>query len=323
MLLRVLPCGLLLLASTAAAFQEAGEPFKSGPQKGATLGAAFHPFNLNGDLGKDRYHCLVCEYGLSPVVMIFATERADAKDKALDELLVGVEKALARDLEGYLKGFVVFVSKDFRSSVTAKVAEPKELDTKALAATAKDLVEEATDRAALLARLRERIDRLKLKHLVVSCHPAAGLESYHAAKADVTVVLYVKQKVVANFAYPEGKLTEKDVSEILRSVDDLAGRARKKPPAKRENPKAASGGTNGKGTGSLESQVPSPFRSCRSGGLRLQDQGLGRQGVPERPAAVLVKQWPASIRVEPLAQHAHLDRVADLVLLQQGEQVLR
>jgi hypothetical protein len=289
MLHRVAPAYLLLLTTTAFAFQGEGATFKSGPQKGALLRAAFHPFNLNGPIGKDRHHCLVCEYALNPVVMIFARERADGKDKALDDLLQGVEKALTRDTEGYLKGFVVFLSKDFRSSVTeGKVTDPKEL------------VEEASARAALLARLRERMDRLQLKNLIVSCYSAAEPPGYDLSpQAEVTVVLYVKHKVVDNFAYPEGKLTDKDVSSILQAVDALAGRARKKAPAKKgEAPKTA------------------------SRGLRLELDILGRESIPDRPAGVFIDHRLPCVRIEPLAEHTHLDSVVGLVILQDGKQVL-
>jgi len=96
----------------------------------------------------------------------------------------------------------------------------------------------------------------------------------------VTVVLYVKHKVVDNFAYPEGQLTEKEVGDILQGVDALAGRARKKPPVpakKAEAPKAA------------------------SRGLGLQLYFLRREGVPDRPPGLFIDHRPPRVRIEPLA----------------------
>ncbi len=48
---------------------------------------------------------------------------------------------------------------------------------------------------------------------------ADGPPSYRLAHdADVTVMLYVKQKVVANFAFRAGELTEERVAEVFKAV---------------------------------------------------------------------------------------------------------
>jgi hypothetical protein len=39
-----------------------------------------------------------------------------------------------------------------------------------------------------------------------------------APEADVTVLLSVKQRVVANFAFRQGELTEAAVAEVLKAV---------------------------------------------------------------------------------------------------------
>ena len=49
-----------------------------------------------------------------------------------------------------------------------------------------------------------------------------GPPSYKLARdADVTVLLYVKQKVVANFAFREGELTGARIDEVLKAVPEL------------------------------------------------------------------------------------------------------
>jgi hypothetical protein len=51
---------------------------------------------------------------------------------------------------------------------------------------------------------------------------ADGPPSYKLAKdADVTVLLFTKQKVVANFAFRAGELTDKQIDEIVKSVPQL------------------------------------------------------------------------------------------------------
>jgi hypothetical protein len=211
-------CQVLVVLATAAGagFLHAGEALQSGPQAGSLLPSSFHPFNLNGKIGKNRYHCLVCEYGLKPVVMVFAREHPDAKEAALADLLQKLDDAVERHQESYLSAFVVILSPDARTSVT----EPKTDD-------ASKLVDEAAAWEALLARLRPRAE--KLKSVTLGVYPAAGPEGYKLAKeADVTVVLYRRHKVIANYAFAEGKLTDEAVAEIMKRVDAMALESRKK-----------------------------------------------------------------------------------------------
>jgi hypothetical protein len=57
---------------------------------------------------------------------------------------------------------------------------------------------------------------------VLSVDNPAGPPGYHIAKdADVTVVLYTKHNVKANFAYKKGELTEEEVDKILQSVPKI------------------------------------------------------------------------------------------------------
>lgn len=51
---------------------------------------------------------------------------------------------------------------------------------------------------------------------------ADGPPSYKLNKdADVTVILFTKQKVVANFAFRAGELTEKQIDEIVKATPQL------------------------------------------------------------------------------------------------------
>jgi hypothetical protein len=210
--------GVLLLAG--AGVLQAGEGLKSGPPVGGYLPGTFQPFNLNGKIGKDRFHCLVCEYGLKPTVMVFARERPDPKDAALADLLQKLDAAVERYKDAYLSAFVVFLSPDARTSVT----DPKPEDPA-------KLVEEAAAWDALLARLRPKAE--KLKNVVVAVYPARGPGGYNLAKeADVTVVLYRGHKVLANFAFAEGKLSEAGVGEVMKAADAMAQHGMKKGVAK-------------------------------------------------------------------------------------------
>src|SRR5262245_36249394 len=76
---------LLFIAATFLVAQEDGK-LVSGPKAGALIPGSFESFNVNGP-AKDRPHCLVCQFGLNPTVLIFAKEPAEGKDAAFTELV--------------------------------------------------------------------------------------------------------------------------------------------------------------------------------------------------------------------------------------------
>src|SRR5262249_10918517 len=131
-------------------------------------------------------------------------------------LLAKLDDAVKRHRDAPLKSFVVFLSPDAHSSVT----EGKIDD-------ANKLVAEEAAREKLVERLSAVAK--KLNNVVVTSYPEAGPEKYRInPKADVTVLVYQKHRVLANFAYPAGGLTANEVSRIITSVDALLARGKKK-----------------------------------------------------------------------------------------------
>jgi hypothetical protein len=172
------------MASSASLVQE----LKSGPQPGETLPGPFHPYNLNGPFATHP-HCLVCEYGLRPVVMVFARDA-----KKVTGLLQKLDEVVGRRQDVGLKAFAVILSPDF-----AKEENRKEF--------VQSLEKAAAD----------------LKNVILAVDGPEGPEKYHINKdADVTVILYRKLNVVANFAYAKDKLTDKEIGDILAATDKLA-----------------------------------------------------------------------------------------------------
>jgi hypothetical protein len=104
----------------------AAEPLKSGLQPGNRLSAVFEPLNVTGPYA-GQPHCLVCENGLSPVVMIFAREPSDR----LVELLAKVDGATTKHRAAELGSFVVFLNDreglDKQLSEIAKKHELKQI----------------------------------------------------------------------------------------------------------------------------------------------------------------------------------------------------
>lgn len=72
-------------------------------------------------------------------------------------------------------------------------------------------------------KLEELAKKQGLKHtiLTVVSNPK-GPPGYHIAKdAEVTVLLYVKKTVKANYAYPKGELRSRDVDKIVGGLSKI------------------------------------------------------------------------------------------------------
>src|SRR5262245_47462732 len=111
----------LLLAG--ATFAQDDAQVQSGIKVGEVLPGPFDAVVINGKVAKDRQHCLVTEFGLAPVVMVFAREPADGKDQNLTALLAKLDEAVSRHKghEG-LASCVVFLSPSAQNS-TSNVGE--------------------------------------------------------------------------------------------------------------------------------------------------------------------------------------------------------
>ncbi len=192
---RVVPILLALVAVLAvcssfhrdAGHRDAG-PLMSGPQPGDALPGPFESLNINGGHA-GHSHCLVCEFDLNPVVLVFSREVTTEESRPITKLLQKLDQAVEGHQKAGLKSGAVF------------------------------LVEDEGRQAALTA-----LGELgkKLNHVVVAVDGAAGPEGYNLNKeADVTVLLYHELKVVDNYAYAKDKLTDKDVDTILAAVDKL------------------------------------------------------------------------------------------------------
>jgi hypothetical protein len=192
--------GIVALPLTASA------QVKSGPQPGDFLPGSFAPYNLSGP-SKGLYHSLVCEYGLRPTVMVFVRERGDGPNPAVLELLKKLDEVLPRFQTEGLKGSVVVLSPDARSSVFVEKTEDVD----------KVLLEE--DRRE---KLRARLEKFAepFKNLVVATYPAEGPRGYAIApKADVTVIFYDRLKVAQNWSFEGSQLDPQAVQRIVDGVE--------------------------------------------------------------------------------------------------------
>jgi hypothetical protein len=235
---------LLLQDLPAAQKQE----FKSGLEPGRLIGGPFLPSVVSGkrlralrefakkQLQKqneppevieralkqydDFPHDPVTEFGNDPVLGVFIREGSEPKDAPLSELLKKLDATVERNKDAYLHGFAIFLSRDARSALTEKKNENVE-----------ELIAESKAREKLRKRLADLAE--PLKDLVVGFYPYASLKGYQIADAPgVTILLYAKHKVLANYAVPEGKLEGEEIDRVLKDVDRLMKKIKRRPKPK-------------------------------------------------------------------------------------------
>ncbi len=116
--------------------------------------------------------------------MIFAREVNDG----LASLVKKIDEATAKNRDCRMGSFVVFCS----------------------------------DEEGLKKKLEDLADKDKLTRTILTIDNPAGPEGYDVAKdAEVTVVLYTKQKVKANYAFKKGELKDKDIERILGDLSKI------------------------------------------------------------------------------------------------------
>jgi hypothetical protein len=180
----------LVLFAFAAADLRSAEPCVSGLKPGQRPG----PYSSLVSVGTQRgqLHCFVCETADRPSVIVFARELSEP----LAKLVRGVDQALVDQKSADLRAWVTFLANDQTA-----------LDPQVVQWSKKQAI-----RGVPLAVFEDVV----------------GPPSYRLNReADVTVLLAVKQKVVRNFAFRPGELTEERTAEILKAIPTLAAPAQK------------------------------------------------------------------------------------------------
>jgi hypothetical protein len=172
----------VLLTLTSACL--AAEPCNSGPKPGQRPG----PYSALVSVGKDRGqpHCFICETEDRPAVIVFARALSDP----LGKLARGMDRALVDHKDAGLRAWVTFLSED---------------------------------QTALDPKVVEWSKKHALRNVPLAVfEDVVGPPSYLIARdAEVTGLLSVKQKVVRNFAFRAGELTNERIAEILKSVPQI------------------------------------------------------------------------------------------------------
>jgi hypothetical protein len=162
----------------------AAEPCTSGLTTGQKPG----PYSSIVSVGAERGepHCYICDTADHPAVVVFARRLSEP----LGKLVAGMDKAVADNKAADLRSWVTFLSDD------QTALDPK------IVAWAKQYAVRGVPLGVF-----ENLD---------------GPPSYRLSlDADVTVLLFVNRKVVRNFAFREGELTEERVADVLKSLPDV------------------------------------------------------------------------------------------------------
>ncbi|HZT81971.1 MAG TPA: hypothetical protein VFA26_17225 [Gemmataceae bacterium] len=161
-------------------------PAAEGPcVSGLRAGQRPGPYSFHVATGPQRGQltCYVCETADRPCAIVFARELS----APLGQLVAGLDKALADHKAAELRAWVTFLSDD----------------------------QPALDPKVVRWGQQHGIRTVPLGVF----EDAGGPPSYRLARdADVTVLLCVKQKVVANFAFRSGELSAERVAEVLKAL---------------------------------------------------------------------------------------------------------
>lgn len=161
----------------------AKDTLKSGPQTGDKVPGPFEPLNVTGEMAGQKA-CLYCKNGMNPVAMIFARELTPQ----VTRLIKDIDSVTAKNADAHMGSFVVFLS-----------------DSDSLPQQLKDLAKER-----------------QIKQTVLSTYEPTGPAKYNVASdADVTVVLYTKRTVKANYSFKKGELTNKAIEQIVAAVPKI------------------------------------------------------------------------------------------------------
>ena len=184
--MRWLMMAALAIPGVALAANPAG-PCVSGPKVGQRPGPYSFVMSTGDQRGKS--HCYICETENRPAAIVFARTLSEP----LGKLSAGLDKARATYKANDLRGWATILHEDHSKIDADVVAWAKKHAVRTLPVGVFEDVE--------------------------------GPPSYRLhADADVTVLLFVKQKIVANHAFRAGELTDAKIEAILAELPKLMGK---------------------------------------------------------------------------------------------------
>ncbi len=194
---------------------------ESGPLvAGKNVPGSFHPYNVTARLfakvdpaddeeadvkvkkadytTKGKFHCLVTEYDLDPVVMLFARNLED--NAAFRDLLTKLDAAIDRNPSVRMRSFVVFIPDDIT-----------------------DVVAEDEKRAEAEKRIQKVADDLKLKNVVLTLASKSDVAKYALDDTSaLTAVVYKQLRIEGVHKILRDKLDKADADTVKPIMKDVA-----------------------------------------------------------------------------------------------------
>ena len=132
---------------------------------------------------RGKSHCYICETADRPAVVVFARKLSEP----LGKLCQQIDQAVTQHAKADLRAWVTFLSDD-QPSLDPKVVQWGK--------------------------------KYALRNVPLGVfEDVGGPPSYRLARdAEVTVLSFVKQKVVANFAFRDGELTDEKIAEVIGTL---------------------------------------------------------------------------------------------------------
>jgi hypothetical protein len=190
--------GLWMAAGSATA---ADKPADTGLQPGKDeVGGSFLPYNVTGkDRHRGKFHSLVSEYGLDPVVLVFV--RGVEPGNSVMDLLQKLDTLVEKSERIRLHAFAVFLSEDIKDLVGK---EQKDDDKREQEATV----------------LADRVG--KLNHVAAALDVLADVRDNYKLdeKAEVTVIYYNKFRVELVRSYLPKTLDEAAADALLKDLNE-------------------------------------------------------------------------------------------------------
>ena len=188
---------------------------------GKNVPASFHPYNVTARLTakeepdeddpdvkvkkidyttKGKFHCLVTEYDLDPVVMLFARNLED--NIAFRDLLTKIDAAIDRNPSVRMRSFVVFVADDIAN-----------------------VVADDDKRVEAAKKIQKVADDLKLKNVVLTLASKSDVAKYALDDAAaLTGVLYTQLRIEGVHKVSRDKLDKADADAVKAIMKDVAGK---------------------------------------------------------------------------------------------------
>jgi hypothetical protein len=184
---------LTTLVLTAFLAAPTETPLDAGLKPGAEVPGPFQPYAVTGkDAHRGKFHSPVSEHGLDPTVLIFI-RGIDAGPAAA--LLPALDAAVVKNERLRLGAVVIFLLDDIEDAVTEDVK-----------------------REQAAARIQDQMG--KYKHMEAYLDVPADVKEYHLNdKAEVTVLMYDRYRILVSRAYSKDGLKDEAAKALVADIN--------------------------------------------------------------------------------------------------------